>query len=415
MSFSVTIDQNPYLPEGPQEVHAIVTVESTGSAVQAATAEVIIIDNSGSMSGSCIYAAKQAAKVAVDTLRDGVKFAVVAGHDQAKMIYPPDRRLAVMNDKARTAAKAAIGKVTTTGGTAMGNWLLLADTLFRGVEGLKHAILLTDGVNQHESSERLALTLSSLEGHFVCDCRGVGTDWEVAELRKIATALLGTVDIIPSADGLADDFKAMTEGAMGKSVANVRLRVWTPQNAELKYVKQVLPTVADLTGRRTDVDARSGDYPIGSWGSESRDYHVCVAVPAGTVGREMRAAWIKVVVGDTVEASGNVIAEWTDDEALSTRINAKVAHYTGQAELASAIQEGLQARKEGDLDTATARLGKAVKLAADSGNEALSELLGKVVEVEEATGTVRLKKQIDVVDEMSLDTRSTRTVRTRNP
>jgi hypothetical protein len=297
----------------------------------------------------------------------------------------------------------------------MGNWLLLADTLFRGVEGLKHAILLTDGVNQHESSERLALTLSSLEGHFVCDCRGVGTDWEVAELRKIATALLGTVDIIPSADGLADDFKAMTEGAMGKSVANVRLRVWTPQNAELKYVKQVLPTVADLTGRRTDVDARSGDYPIGSWGSESRDYHVCVAVPAGTVGREMRAAWIKVVVGDTVEASGNVIAEWTDDEALSTRINAKVAHYTGQAELASAIQEGLQARKEGDLDTATARLGKAVKLAADSGNEALSELLGKVVEVEEATGTVRLKKQIDVVDEMSLDTRSTRTVRTRNP
>ncbi|MEO5876688.1 MAG: hypothetical protein ABIS86_07990, partial [Streptosporangiaceae bacterium] len=83
MSFSVTIDQNPYLPEGPQEVHAIVTVESTGSAVQTATAEVVIIDNSGSMSGSCIYAAKQAAKVAVDTIRDGVRFAVVAGHDQA--------------------------------------------------------------------------------------------------------------------------------------------------------------------------------------------------------------------------------------------------------------------------------------------------------------------------------------------
>src|SRR4051812_2429657 len=415
MSFSVTIDQNPYLPEGPQDVHAIVTVESTGSAVQAAIAEVIIIDNSGSMSGSCIYAAKQAAKVAVDTLRDGVKFAVVAGHDQAKMIYPRDQRLAVMSNKVRAEAKTAIGKVVTTGGTAMGSWLLLADGLFHGVDGLKHAILLTDGVNQHETPERLATILKSLEGRFVCDCRGVGTDWEVAELRRISTALLGTVDIIPSPDGLADDFKAMTEGAMGKSVANVRLRVWTPQNAELRYVKQVLPTVADLTTRRTDVDARSGDYPIGSWGAESRDYHLCVAVPGGTVGREMRAAWIKVVVGDTVEASGNVIAEWTDDEALSTRINAKVAHYTGQAELASAIQEGLQARKEGDLDTATARLGKAVRLAADSGNEALSELLGKVVEVEEATGTVRLKKQVDIADEMSLDTRSTRTVRTRNP
>src|SRR4051812_25453590 len=111
MSFSVTIDQNPYLPEGPQEVHAIVTVESTGSAVRAATAEVIIIDNSGSMSGSCIYAAKQAAKIAVATIRNGVEFAVVAGHDQAKMIYPRTDRLAVMNDRVRAEAKAAIGKV----------------------------------------------------------------------------------------------------------------------------------------------------------------------------------------------------------------------------------------------------------------------------------------------------------------
>ena len=57
---------------------------------------------------------------------------------------------------------------------------------------------------------------------------------------------------------------------------------------------------------------------------------------------------------------------WTDDEAQSTRINPHVAHYTGQAELADAIQEGLEARKDGDLDTATAKLGRAVKLAHES-------------------------------------------------
>jgi hypothetical protein len=98
----------------------------------------------------------------------------------------------------------------------------------------------------------------------------------------------------------------------------------------------------------------------------------------------------------------------------STRINPRVAHFTGQAELADAIQEGLAARKNGDLDTATARLGRAVKLAHESGNEAITGLLDKVVDVEDhATGTVRLKKKVEKVDEMSLDTQSSKTVRTR--
>jgi hypothetical protein len=128
----------------------------------------------------------------------------------------------------------------------------------------------------------------------------------------------------------------------------------------------------------------------------------------------MRAAWVRLVCGGDIVASGNVLAEWTTDEALSTRINPKVAHYTGQAELADNIQQGLRARKEGDEDTATFRLGRAVALAHESGNQQISSLLDKVVDVEDAaTGRVRLKRNVDKADEMSLDTRSTKTVRTR--
>ena len=39
-----------------------------------------------------------------------------------------------------------------------------------------------------------------------CDCRGVGVDWEVAELRKVASALLGSVDIVADPANLAADF-----------------------------------------------------------------------------------------------------------------------------------------------------------------------------------------------------------------
>src|SRR5690606_8463554 len=262
--------------------------------------------------------------------------------------------------------------------------------------------------------------LSRCEGRFVCDCRGVGTDWEVAELRKIASALLGSVDIVADPAGLVADFQAMTEAAMGKAVADVALRVWTPQTATLRFVKQVMPSVEDLTGRRVDSAPQAGDYPLGAWGDESRDYHICVEVPPGEVGKELRAAWVKLVVpggpGEEAQvlATGNVLAHWTDDEAQSTRINPRVAHYTGQAELAAAIQEGLQARKDGDLDTATARLGRAVVLAEEVGNDAITAIMRELAEViDPATRTVRLQRHIDKADEMELGTRSSKPVRTR--
>ncbi len=426
--FTLKIDQNKYLPEGGQEVHAIVTVESTGTAVagpvaSTGAAEVIIIDTSGSMDypNAKMKAAIKAAQTAVDALRDGVNFAVVSGSARARMVYPTNEQLVPAGARTRGEAKAALAMVKAAGGTAIGAWLGLADRLFAAhQDGIRHAILLTDGKNQHESPEQLDATLAQCAGHFVCDCRGIGTDWEVAELRKVASAMLGSVDIVASPNDLVADFKAMTEAAMGKSVADVALRVWIPQTARLRFVKQVLPSVEDLTAKRVEAGPRAGDYPTGAWGAESRDYHICVEVPPGSVGQELRAAWVKLVVPATaggeerVLGTANVLAEWTDDEAQSTRINPRVAHYTGQAELADAIQVGLQARKDGDLDTATARLGRAVKLAHESGNEAIASLLGKVVDVDDlATGTVRLKKNVEKADEMSLDTRSGKTVRTR--
>ena len=54
---------------------------------------------------------------------------------------------------------------------------------------------------------------------------------------------------------------------------------------------------------------------------------------------------------DADDITRDVLARWTDDTALSTRINPQVAHYTGQAELAAVIQEGLKARDAGGTPT----------------------------------------------------------------
>ena len=68
------------------------------------------------------------------------------------------------------------------------------------------------------------------------------------------------------------------------------------------------------------------------------------------------------------------------------------AYYTGQAELAGVIQDGMEARRAGDVERATAKLGPAVKLATESGNADTATLLAKVVDVvDPVTGTIRLR------------------------
>ncbi|MER5441328.1 VWA domain-containing protein [Streptomyces sp. NPDC002790] len=439
--FAVEVYQNEYLPEGGRDVNAIVTVTSTGGgtvggAVSAPhlfsvagegtdAAVVLMVDCSGSMDypPTKMRGAREASAAAIDALRDGVHFAVIAGTHVAKEIYPGEGRLAVADRTTRGQAKQALRKLSASGGTAIGTWLRLADRLLASADvSIRHGILLTDGRNEHESPEDLRATLEAGAGRFTCDARGVGTDWEVKEVTGIASALLGTADIVADPAHLAEDFTQMMETAMGKEIADVALRLWTPLGSEITFVKQVAPRVEELTERRTEAGPRAGDYPTGSWGDESRDYHVCVRVPDADLGQEMLAARVSLVIPQPdgsaqavpLGAQGLVRAVWTDDMAASTSINPQVAHYTGQEELAQAIQQGLDARKSGDSDGATAKLGRAVQLAALSGNADTAKLLSKVVDVVDATeGTVRLKAKVAEADEMTLETRSTKTVRVK--
>ena len=110
-----------------------------------------------------------------------------------------------------------------------------------------------------------------MRGGFSCDCRGVGTDWDVDELRKIASALLGTVDIVPNPAGLAADFEAMMQASMAKEVADVALRVWTPQHATGPVRQAGRARRRDLIGRCAQMAPQAVDYPTGAWGTESRD------------------------------------------------------------------------------------------------------------------------------------------------
>ncbi|NDJ23246.1 VWA domain-containing protein [Nostoc sp. B(2019)] len=417
--FKAEVFQNQFLPQGTKEVNAIMTisVEGGNSATISPSRDRlfgVICDTSGSMGGGKIHAAKDAIAKLVNLLPEDTHFFIVTGASKASVIFPVSQ--ATWEKKQQ--AIASIKNIGANGGTLMSTWLAESLRQFKKMpNAVRQALLLTDGQNDDSDEQKLKTILQQCEGVFQCDCRGVGTDWRVAQLQQIANKLLGATDIIPNASMIEADFQAILEKAMSKDVSDVNMRLWTPQGAKVLFCKQVSPDIVDLTHRAKPMKPQVVDYPTGAWGNkESRDYHFCIEVNPGNIGDEMlagRASLVYTLNGtETKIAEARILATWTDDEAKSTKIDRRVAHYTGQAELAQSIQEGLEARAKGEIEIATAKLGKAVKLAYESGNEATAKLLKTVVDVEDApTGTVKLKREVAKEDAMALETRSTKTTR----
>jgi hypothetical protein len=436
VGFRGAVYQNLYLASGAREVHAVITVDAHADPSAPAdtpapgAAEVLILDCSASMNfpAEKITKAKEAACAAIDELRDGVRFALIAGSNGARMVWPAQRRMVLADPWTRAEAKDALRRLVPGGGTTIGAWLRLAGQLLgEHPAAIRHAILLTDGRNEHEAPEQLSAALAECAGTFSCDCRGAGTDWSVAELRMITSALGGTVDMVLEPAGLADDFRAMMSTSMRKAIAEVNLRLWTPVGATTRFVKQTAPTLVDLTDRRVDSGPLTGDYPTGSWGSESRDYHLCVELEPGDVGEEKLACRVGFVYSgaegsaQSVQqeyrhtepdgrtnnfSSARVRALWTDDLAQSTVINDKVAVVTGRAELAKAVQDGLTAHQDGRSELAADCLSRARKLAEQVNDENLLDRLDQIYDPD--TGTFRLHR-MSAQEEMRLDIESTKT------
>jgi hypothetical protein len=422
MSFKVEAFQNRFLPPGQSRVDAILQVTATGVAAAKGGPLVMgfIVDKSGSMNGGRMESVKRAVTQAVAMLDPQAWFFVVAFDAEAQLVV---RGVQATEENKRKAAQAVAG-IQAGGGTAMSTGLEVARQVFAAApDAIRQAVFLTDGKNESEKLGSVRAELAKCEGTFECDCWGVGTDWRVGEVQEISSALLGKASLIPDPAGIESAFRGAMQKAASKSVKDVRLRIWTPVGAETVFVKQVNPTIDDMTARAKVLSPQVKEYNTGAWGAgETRDFQVAVLVKPGGVNDEMLAArpsivFLEAASGGWVEQEvklpeARLFANWTGDDALSSRIDHHVAHYSGQDELARAIEDGLSAREHGQEALATQFLGKAVKLAHTSNNVAMTQRLAKVVEVvDPANGTVRLKKEVQKAAAMDLQLESRTTMR----
>ncbi|WP_018638369.1 VWA domain-containing protein [Parafrankia elaeagni] len=417
ITFEVTADQNPFLPPGETDIDAIVNVQATtGGAVAVPEhhAIVLIVDVSGSMGSppSKLMAAKAAARVAVENLPTGTRFAVIAGDHEARAVYPATG-LAHADADTRPAAVAAIRKLAPLGGTAMDTWLVRARQVFDRDQAavIRQAVLLTDGYNGSPRSQ-LEAAVRQNEGHFRCDCRGIGQGWKAEDLLFISGRLQGAALDAPTGEDLQNDFRVLVAAAAKRAANAVRLRIWVPFGAHIRYLKQVAPTIQDLTPYAVPVDGQTFDFPIGDWGTEQRDYQIGVGglrpdEPDEEDDEEESlpslAGRVRVVHGGpgagpdgTGPAAAEILAQWTEDVVRYSEVNQQVARYTGLVGYDEAVRLGISAYGQGDLEQAREHLGRAVQLAYEAGEQGKINLLAHrlVSIIDAATGDVEIRSDV---------------------
>ncbi|WBB80534.1 VWA domain-containing protein [Micromonospora sp. WMMD882] len=413
LRLDLTAHHSEYLPAdgGVVDVVAAVRAAPGGPAPRHdGLAEVILLDCSGSMGApqSKMRAARAATLAALEALPDGVAFAVVEGTGTARMVYPQRRRLAVADESSRAAARRAVQRLTPYGGTVIGAWLLLArDLLATRPDAIGHAILLTDGRNEGQRDVDLRAAVQACVGRFTVDCRAVGSadgahDWDGPELLGIADAL-GANPVVPVEDltGLTDEFAAVLDRALAHRAGAARLRVRVGGLARVRFVKQVYPTIVDLTDRGVPAGDLTVDYPIGAWSpTDRRDYQVALEVDPMSPRLRRRIGWLSVHTAadedpDAVETP--VTVEWSEELELVSQVHETVAHYTHQEGYAEQVRLALDAAATGRSGEAERHLGRAVAIAYAGGHDDKLRQLARVAELlDPAAGRVRLRPDADL-------------------
>jgi hypothetical protein len=390
LGFTLTIDAPCDLAVNDNRVRALITIEvHRGDAAVAAgrTAEILIMDRSRSMMGqNKIHEARRAACAAIDVLSDGVLLGIIAGNSKAESVFPAARGLAAVNAETKAAAKRQVMSLRPEGGTEIGRWLAAAGELFATVPAagvIRHAVLYSDGKNEHQTREELDATLSTCTDRFVCDVRGLGTDWDYAELLHIAEALHGdAVAVLRSAD-LADDFTRLMARARRLVVPRAYLRLRPDGRFRIDSIAQTHPVQADLTDQQRSADGTAIDVPLGAWEQETRRYELSLRFDPNALpmAEDVRATAVELLA-ETADgarerhAHAPLVVRRHDMPGFETVIPEGLTQVEKEREVTFAIKACANAGLNGRTAEADAELDKAIRLAREIDDVRLPLLTG---------------------------------------
>lgn len=416
--FTIKAYHNPYLLAGQNRLQAVLNVSVSPDQALAPTplALAIALDRSGSMDGAKIRAARDGALKIVQALDETITFMIVAFNERAKIIVPPCTGTAKNKQQ---AAHTIQQNLYATGGTCMSYAL---DTIVQhfghdDARALK-ILFLTDGKNEGEPRTHLDRAIEHCrQTQASINAWGIGTDWDEAELRRMAELTHGNADIIPTPQQIEATFLASFHAMRNTSVASARLRLWSPNNVQISRFEQVYPNIVSLALEPDTSNPRLRNVSLGSFAADDqRDYLLDLEVPTYPPGQQflMVRPSIAFFAGNSTEQEeksaqdGWIYVQWTENINQAAQVEEHIAHYTHQEELLRALKDGQACLAAGQYDKATRLLGEALAISERTGNERITRLLSQIVQ-RDSKGTIQLNKQASELARKTLAINSGRT------
>lgn len=186
---------------------------------------VLVIDESGSMSGEKMEKLKEALSAFVDRFRSSDSVAIVGFENKARLILPATKKTETQK------IRAAIDDITAGGGTNLHAGLMMGyrEALENfDAERTNRVIFLTDGnanVGETHAAEIAAESKRCINKGISLVTIGLGVDFNNGLLREIADSGRGTMHYIGDAKDIRKTFVKEVDSLLAPAATKVRLEI----------------------------------------------------------------------------------------------------------------------------------------------------------------------------------------------
>ncbi len=330
----------------------------------------VAMDQSGSMGGSKLDAAKQALITLLHQIppTEDTVVHIALFSSSAHDLMPPltGRQLAgQLSDLTHR-----IHRIEAGGATSLGSGLrlsLAAAGRYPNYE--RRVLMITDGKQEgaepiedaYETAQNLA------RARMRVDAWGVGNGWEADQLRTISHNTGGEADVIPDARHLGEAVAALFADVRSTRATDVRLILNTPKGTTIRSVRQVYPSVQERAAQQ--VNEQQWAIPIGALTQEEPKFVIELQTTPRNVGIPFRVlvptiAYSQGGAAQTDELSRDswFFVRWVATPA-EIRNDPELSRFTGEEEITSLSQEGFALLDVGAVEEATAKLNAALQKA----------------------------------------------------
>jgi len=267
MVFTETIAGEPYyllmvMPPSPEAASANVMPREM----------IFIIDTSGSMHGTSIAQAKKALRRALQGLRPGDRFNIIAFSSRPNPMSPSS---VIVNPRSLSTAESFVTGLSANGGTEMRAALELALYLPPGESHLRQIIFITDGAVGNE--DELFKLIERKLGNGRLFTVGIGSAPNSWFMRKSAVVGRGTFTTISALHEVGEKMDRLFDKIERPQVTNITVD-WPsavvaesyPRVVPDLYLGEPVTAKARITGvlRPKDIVRISGDSVGGAWFQE---------------------------------------------------------------------------------------------------------------------------------------------------